>query len=201
MDMSTIRAVIFDLDGTITEPFFDFDAIREEIGMAPDAGPILEAMVTMTPQQRRRTEEILKKHEDLAVEQSTLNPTARETLHALSQRGIRIGILTRNTKENAVAVSSRHGLCFDAVVDRQAGPVKPDPFGVLHLCQIFRIQPRQALVVGDFLFDLLCANTAGASSVLLLHDGRNEHFREHAVYTIRRLDEVVQIVDKINQGK
>jgi len=26
-----IKAVIFDLDGTITEPYFDFDAIREEI--------------------------------------------------------------------------------------------------------------------------------------------------------------------------
>jgi len=28
-----IKAVIFDLDGTITQPFFNFDDIREEIGL------------------------------------------------------------------------------------------------------------------------------------------------------------------------
>jgi len=37
-----IKAVIFDLDGTITQPYFDFDAIREEIGLPRDSGPILE---------------------------------------------------------------------------------------------------------------------------------------------------------------
>ncbi len=30
-----IRAVIFDLDGTITQPFFDFDAIRGPDGSDP----------------------------------------------------------------------------------------------------------------------------------------------------------------------
>ena len=39
-----IRAVIFDLDGTITQPFFDFDAIREEMGLNKDSGPVLEQM-------------------------------------------------------------------------------------------------------------------------------------------------------------
>ena len=44
-----IRAVVFDLDGTITEPYFDFDAIREEIGLEKNGEPILEAMEKMTP--------------------------------------------------------------------------------------------------------------------------------------------------------
>ena len=42
-----IRAVIFDLDGTITEPYLDFDAIREEIGLGKNGGPVLEAMEKM----------------------------------------------------------------------------------------------------------------------------------------------------------
>ena len=49
----SIKAVIFDLDGTITRPFFDFDAIREEMGLDRNAGPVLEAMEKMTPQQRQ----------------------------------------------------------------------------------------------------------------------------------------------------
>ena len=46
----SIKAVIFDLDGTITQPYFDFDAIRQEIGLAKDSGPLLESMEKMTPQ-------------------------------------------------------------------------------------------------------------------------------------------------------
>ena len=46
-----VRTVIFDLDGTITEPFLDFDAIRSDMGMAPDDGPILELMEQMDPAQ------------------------------------------------------------------------------------------------------------------------------------------------------
>ena len=36
--MMTITTVIFDLDGTITRPFLDFDAIRAEMGLSADAG-------------------------------------------------------------------------------------------------------------------------------------------------------------------
>ena len=48
----TIKAVIFDLDGTITEPFLDFDAIRREIGLSPEAGTLLEAMEKMTSRRK-----------------------------------------------------------------------------------------------------------------------------------------------------
>ena len=50
--MKSIKAIVFDLDGTITEPFFDFDAIRAEMGLAKDAGPVLEAIDKMEPARR-----------------------------------------------------------------------------------------------------------------------------------------------------
>ena len=57
----TITTVIFDLDGTITEPFFDFDAIREEMGLRRDAGPLLELMEDMDENELLRTKQILEK--------------------------------------------------------------------------------------------------------------------------------------------
>ena len=119
-----IKAVIFDLDGTLTEPFFDFDAIRIEMGLPPDAGPILELMEKMTPQRRAEVEKILHYHEQRAVVESKLNQGAKETLDELRKRKIKIGILTRNRKTNALAVADKHGLTFDAVVDREDGPRK-----------------------------------------------------------------------------
>ena len=190
-----IKAVIFDLDGTITRPFFDFDGIREEIGMSRDAGPILEAMQKMTAAERKGAEEILKFHEDRAVKDSTLNDGAAETLEALRRRSLYIGILTRNKRNNALAIAKMHNLTFDAIVDREDGPVKPDAFGVLKLCEQFAVKPAEALVVGDYLFDLLSARAAGAVAVLLKTHEKCSEFAKYADFTITGLGELLGIID------
>ncbi len=190
-----IRAVVFDLDGTITEPYFDFDAIREEIGIEKNGGPILEAMEKMTPAQRQRAEGILHDHEQRALAASRLHPGAAETLAELRRRGLPIGILTRNRKDNAESVARRHRLRFDAVVGREDGPVKPDAFGLLHLCRRFGVAPAETLMVGDYLFDLLCAKAAGAVAVWMINEGQAGAFSEHADFEIRELNEVLRIID------
>ena len=191
----TIKTVIFDLDGTITEPFFDFDLIREEMGLSKDSGPILEAMEKMAPDQRHRVEGILKSYEDRAVSESALNEGARKTLDALRSRGINIGILTRNKRCNAVAIAQKHNLQFDAIVDREDGPVKPDAFGVLKLCKQFDIPPEQSLVVGDYLFDILSAKAAGAIAVLLKTHKDSKDFTKNTDFTITALDQLLEIID------
>lgn len=193
-----IRAVIFDLDGTITEPFFDFDAIRQEIGIPRDGGSILEAMEKMTPEQRERAAAILHFHEDEALAASTLNPGARKTLEDLRRRGIPIGILTRNRKCNAEAIAHKHSVHFDRIVGREDGPVKPDAFGVLRLCECFGVEPSETLLVGDYLYDVLCARAAGAISVLLANHPRAPEFVQHADFVIRNLREILQIIDDNN---
>lgn len=191
----SIKAVIFDLDGTITRPFFDFDAIREEMGLPADSGPILEAMEKMTTQERKRAEDILTSHENRAVTESTLNDGARETLDALRQKDISIGILTRNRRANAEAIARKHDLTFDAIVDREDGPVKPDAFGVLQLCRQFGAAPAETLVVGDYLYDLLSAKAAGAVAVLLKTHNECDRFAAHADFTINSLDKILDIID------
>jgi len=191
----SIKAVIFDLDGTITQPYFDFDTIREEMGLARDSGPVFESMEKMSVQERRRAEEILHRHEREAVTQSRLNAGARETLSALRRAGIHIGILTRNKAGNALAIARKHNLKFDAIVDREAGPVKPDPFGVLRLCRQFGVEPQETLLVGDYLFDLLCAKAAGAVAVLLANHHQADEFAEHADFCVENISQILQIVE------
>lgn len=189
-----IKAVIFDLDGTITQPYFDFDAIREEIGLARDSGPVLESMEKMAPPQRLRAEQILHNHEQKAVTESKLNPGAKQTLSRLRAAGIRIGILTRNKRTNALAIERKHNLKFDAIIGRDEGPVKPDAFGVLELCRQFGIKPAETLLVGDYLFDLLCAKAAGAVAVLLANHDQAEAFSEHADFRISSIDGILDII-------
>jgi HAD superfamily hydrolase (TIGR01509 family) len=194
----SIKAVIFDLDGTITQPYFDFDAIREEIGLARDSGPILESMEKMTPQLRQRAEQILYNHEEKAVIESKLNNGTKRMLSALRAAGIYIGILTRNRRGNAYAIARKHNLKFDAVIGREDGPVKPDAFGVLQLCRRFGVEPKETLLVGDYLFDLMCAKAAGAFAVLLVNHHRADDFAEHADFCIENITEILEIIANKN---
>jgi len=195
-----VKAVIFDLDGTITQPYFDFDLIREEIGLPRDSGPVLESMQKMPTRQREKAEKILHIHEQRAVVESKLNVGAKETLEALRAFGVHIGVLTRNKRENALAIAKKHNLKFDAVIGRNDGPAKPDAFGVLKLCQQFGVEPQQTLLVGDYLFDLLCAKAAGAVAVLLTNHEKSVEFAEHADFSIEKIHQIIQIIkDKNNQ--
>ena len=191
----SIKAVIFDLDGTITRPYFDFDLIREAIGLDRNSGPILESMEKMTPQERLRAEKILDSYEQKAVDDSELNNDAKETLSKLRAAGIHIGILTRNKKDNAFAIAKKHGLTFDAVVGREDGPVKPDSFGVLHLCKQFDVKSEETLLVGDYLFDLLCAKAAGAFAVLLKNHKQANDFIKNADFCIETISQVLDIIE------
>lgn len=194
----SIKAVIFDLDGTITQPYFDFDAIRQEIGLARDSGPLLESMEKMTPQQRLKAEKILYKHEEKAVIESKLNNGAKQTLARLHKAGIHIGVLTRNKRDNAYAIARKHKLKFDAVIGREDGPVKPDAFGVLQLCRRFGVAPAESMLVGDYLFDLLCAKAAGACAVLLANHHQAGDFAKHADFCIENIAEILEIIANKN---
>lgn len=192
----TIRCVIFDLDGTLTEPFLDFDQIRREIGLPAGVG-VLEGINQLSAQQKHRAETILLEHEDRAAQNSKLNQGAKEILDALRQRNIFVGLLTRNLRKNVELVTAIHGLQFDAIVDRTDGPVKPDGFGVRFLCERFQVKPGETLVVGDFEHDLQSAINAGAIAVLIRTHPKVAEFAHLADFTIDHLDEILTIIHKL----
>ena len=175
-----IKLVIFDLDGTITQPYFDFDAIRREMGLARDSGPILEILNGLPAEEKARLEKILEYHEQRAALDSELNPGTKKTLAELRKTGILQGILTRNSRKNTDCVTKIHKLRFDYTITREDGPVKPHPFGVHKLCRELRTPPEETLLVGDYLFDIQSANAAGATSVLLKTHKKSEEFAKYA---------------------
>ena len=191
----SIQSVIFDLDGTITRPILDFKAIRRDMGLAGYNGHILEALKHLPRHQQKKAIEVLDQHEHKAVELSELNPGAAELLNYLSKHNLPIGILTRNTHANAQAVAEKHNLQFDCIIGRDDGPVKPDPYGILRICEIFKVAPENTLMVGDYLHDMICAQQAGAQGVLLENNVNASDFRKYAVFTINNLDQLMHIID------
>jgi HAD superfamily hydrolase (TIGR01509 family) len=185
-------AVIFDLDGTLTLPYLDFDAIRAEIGLP--SGPILESLERLDAASRARAEQILHRHEAIAAENSRLRDGAGDTLARLRERGVAVGILTRNSRRSIEQVLRKHGIAVDATWCRDDGAIKPAPEPVFRLCEKLGVPPERTWVVGDHLFDMLAGGRAGAQTVFMLGDRDRSDCPEQADHAIRHLEEIVALV-------
>ena len=162
------RAVIFDLDGTLTEPLLDFDAIRREIGIGSGL-PILEALADASPAEKARAEEILRRHELAAIADARLSDGCLELLDVLAAHQVPASILTRNMRDAVSAFTRRFDLSFAAVYTREDGPPKPAPDGAAWLCRTMGAAPADTLAVGDYKYDVMAARTAGCRTALLRH--------------------------------
>jgi HAD superfamily hydrolase (TIGR01509 family) len=162
------RAVIFDLDGTLTQPLLDFEAMRSEIGLAAGL-PILEQLAAGDDALRARGEEILRRHERDAIARATLADGCVELLSHLRRRAVPAAILTRNVREVVETFVRKFDFArvFVASYTREDGPPKPSPEGVLHLCRRLQVAPAETLVVGDYTFDILAGRRAGCRTALV----------------------------------
>jgi len=190
-----VSAVLFDMDGTLTQPCLDFDAIRREIGLPTEPRtPVLEAIEKMPPDARRRAERILLRHEAEAAEASILWEDTLPVLSAIRGVGIPIGCITRNSRRSAETVMALHGLHFDALYTREDGPLKPSPEPIHAICRKLHADPRKAWMVGDYLFDMQAGKAAGATTVLMLGDARLPEWSDQADHVIRRLSELLDLL-------
>jgi HAD superfamily hydrolase (TIGR01549 family) len=160
------RAVIFDLDGTLTRPLLDFEAIRRDIGL-PSGVPILEALDAEDAEFRRRAEPILRRHELNAIAGATLADGCVELLTLLATRRIPTAIMTRNMRDAVDAFVRRFGFAFHAIYTREDGPPKPSPHGARLLCQSLGFAPAETLAVGDYKFDVIAGREAGCRTALV----------------------------------
>jgi len=173
-----IRGLIFDLDNTLVDSRLDFAAMRREMNL-PAGLAILEAIESLPPPQAARCREILHRHEVAGAAQATLLPGVAELLAEVQRRGLHQAIATRNSKPIAEATLRRLGIEIELVLTRDCGPIKPDPWPVLHACQKWGIQPDEVAVIGDYRFDIECGRAAGAKTVLLTHDSNPHEYSNH----------------------
>ncbi len=185
------RAVLFDMDGTLTEPMLDFPRIKAEMGIGP--GPILESLEELDESRRPLAEAILLRHEKTAAEQSRLNEGCGELLAWLKDRGIAMALITRNSRLSAATVTARHGLDFDALITREDGPFKPDPFSLILACQRLGVGHDEAWMVGDGQYDVEAAIAARIRAVWISH-GKPRQFSAEPGLTVASLPELAEVL-------
>ena len=163
---SGIACVVFDMDGTLTVSNLDFDGIREEAGI-PAGRPILEFLEEASHPERQRAERVLNTHEGRAIRNCRLRSGVLVLLDALRQAGMKLGLLTRNSRHSVDLLLDRFSLSFDCCVTRDDAPPKPSPEPVLKIARCVGVQPSETLMVGDYKFEMQAGRAAGARTAFL----------------------------------
>jgi phosphoglycolate phosphatase len=114
-------------------------------------------------------------------------------LKHLSERGLKLGILSAATTARVQAFVKRHQL--EPYIQLQQGvdegPSKPDPALFLQACQTLGVEPASTLMVGDSAGDIEMARRAGAAGCIGICWGTPAAAHlESADVAISQLDEI-----------
>ncbi len=192
-----VKAVIFDMDGTVTDSPLDFDRIRADCGI-PAGRSVLEHLATLPKAERRRAEAVLAEHERRAAAECVLKDGAREAIETLRARGLKTALLTRNSAQSVRTVLERFGLEFDCCLSREDAEPKPSPEAVLQIAQRFGVPPQEVLMVGDYVFDVQAGRAAGARTVFV-RNAKVPVPPAEADYAIGDLRELLDLLDGAGQ--
>jgi HAD superfamily hydrolase (TIGR01509 family) len=200
MDEKRIKGILFDFDGTLTLPgALDFPAIKRELNCPQDI-PILEWLETVPADLKASLMGVLESREERAAEESLPNVGAETCLLALRNKGVLLGIITRNSLPSVRLALERFETVrlhhFSTVITRDDSLPKPHPDGVHKACERMGLAISELMVVGDFRFDVMAGKAAGACTVLLTN-GKPSVMAPgdpKPDYTVACLEEILQFV-------
>lgn len=159
------------MDGTLTEPVHDFEAMRAELGLPLGANTVEAVWSLPEPERatkRRLLDEIGARYVALARPQEG----ALELLQELRGRGRKVGLVTRNSRANTYATLEALGLAGwfaeEEIATRDdALPAKPSPDALVKMLQMWQRKPQDAVMVGDAIYDVEAGVAAGTATVLI----------------------------------
>ena len=171
--MNNIRAVIFDMDGTLVDSFYDWSSIRSTLGV--EGASIIDELNGLTEPERGVRWAELEAIEFEATRAASVHPGAAALLELLAKKRLPTALVTNNNAANTESLLERFGLSFDVVLTRDAGLWKPSGAPIAEAARRLGISVGQCLGVGDSLYDILAARDAGLGAVCMLNDGAAHH--------------------------
>jgi HAD superfamily hydrolase (TIGR01549 family) len=223
-----VKAVVFDLDGTIASFNIDYKAVRAEVrsfliraGLPASILSVNESIFEMLKKteifmknngkseksmnaNRNVALAIAEKYELEAAKTTSLLPGVLETLKALKKMRLKIGLCTINSKKSTEYILKRFGIAefFDAVTPRDSVKyVKPSTEHLEASLKALRANPEEAMVVGDGVGDMKCARELKAFAVALPTgvSSPKELVGSGADYIVTSITDLPTLIEHINK--
>lgn len=219
-----IKAVIWDLDGTLIHFNIDFRRARKAAinvlithGMPKKRLSIKNSILDTIKDGREYFEkldydaekikkiikivdlEVIKIEHEAAIKASIIEGIDN-VLEFVKKKGLKQAIFTFNTNENArislETVNSIEYFEFIAGRDDVENP-KPHPNHLLHICEKLGVKPSEIIVIGDNYRDIDAAIAVGAPSIALHTKMADINKLQHANYIVREKEIPTKLIDTI----
>jgi phosphoglycolate phosphatase len=185
LQVERIRAIVFDLDGTLVDsyapiaaslnharrafslPLLDVDEVRRRVGHG------LESLIaeSIGPERVDDGVRLFREHyaESFAAGTFAL-PNVGSTLERLDRRGYRMAVASNKPARFGRAILETLG--FETHLDEIQGPdlvghTKPHPAMLRRCLEALEVSPDQAVYVGDMVLDVETAARAGLPVILV----------------------------------
>ena len=168
--MAGLRAVLFDMDGTLTRPDLDFAELRRRVG-APAGRDIIGHIQSLPAPQAQQALATVEEMEMESARRAQANPGVA-VLACLRDRGLRLGLVTNNHRRALDHTLERLGLRFDLTLSREDARPKPAPDLICLALERLGCSPAETRFVGDGAYDRQASAAAGVAYIHLAHDGR-----------------------------
>ena len=215
-----IKAMVFDFDGTLAVLNIDFGLMRERVlqwmkSFGIDGDRIKERYLLeiidevdrlireeMSFSEAERFYEgahrILREIEFEAAAGGRLIPGSKETLPFLREKGMKVGIVTRNCEEAVRRVFPDIDAYCDAFVSRNSVKrVKPHPDHLTSVMKALQVSDGEAMMIGDHVLDIQAGKGVGMKTVGVLtgYIKKGEFERAGADYILRDVSELRQLLE------
>lgn len=218
----TLKAVLFDLDGTLIDTAPDFITVVNQLRAEEKLAPLpadqirrvvsngARALINMAfglafdhPDFDRLLKRLLELYsQNLAVDTKPF-PGISELLTYLGERNIPWGIVTNKSSVYTLPIlealkfnpEPQSVVCPDHVTN-----TKPDPEPLLLACKQIGCKPEEALYVGDHKRDIDCGKAAGSPTVAVTfgYIAETENPADwNADYLVDRASEIQPIIEQL----
>ena len=213
-----IRAVVFDFDGTLAVLNIDFSEMREQVfelmrkyGVNEEKIEerylleIIDEVVQILSHKNTSTAEtfyqeahqILHEVELRAAEEGKLLPGVEAALKSLRDKGLKVGIVTRNCEEAVRKVVPDIEAFCDVFVPRDLiKRVKPHPEQLTSVLKALHVTGGETVMVGDHTIDIQAGKRVGMRTIgVLTGRVKKEEFEKAgADYVLKDASEVCRII-------
>jgi phosphoglycolate phosphatase len=223
--LKNIKAIIFDFDGTLAVLNIDFSLMRERIfdlmrgyGIRDETiqekylleitDEVYQILWEKNPSGAeafyQESHHILHEVEMKAAGEGRLIPGTQATLKRLREKGIKIGIITRNCEDAVRKVFPEINDFCDVFVSRNSvKKVKPHPDHLTYVMKSLEISGEEAVMVGDHMIDVQAGKRVGMKTIGVLtgRTKKEEFDKAGADYVLRDASEVCNLIRHPSSNK
>lgn len=181
-----IRAVFFDLDGTLIDSLGDLADAVNHVRTAYALPHLTADTVRLKVGKgvRNLVQQVLPKvsgtdidhaidlfldfNRQHIADKSTLYPGMLETLHELAARNIRMAVITNKNEDLSIQLLQALGIAhlFEQICGGDTYPErKPSPLPLLNVAKKFEIALTECVMVGDSINDILAGHHAACATI------------------------------------